>query len=93
MTRTILIWSGAAVLGSLIGFVLLGLSTHSGGILFVLGNLLMPGVFIATLGDVDVIKTSFWTTVLVVQAVYYGLVVWVIVRIWPSVSGNNADID
>ena len=59
------------VLTGISGFVLLGITVHSGGVGFVIGNLLMPGVYVVGLlvsGELD--KHVFWPLVWLVQFVY-----------------------
>lgn len=81
MRITLVTWLVSLFVGSIAGFFLLGLTTHSGGIFFVLGNMLMPGVILAGLTDVAPEKSMFWFKVAIVQAVYYALVVWVFLRV------------
>lgn len=56
---------------SLSGFLLLGLGTHSEGLLYFMGNVLMPGVFVAGLVAPTLTKGFFWFTVMIIQLFYY----------------------
>lgn len=80
-TRVVLFTVVAAVAGSLFGFFLLGISTHSGGLIFLVGNVLMPGVFLAGVLMPSFAKGLFWVGVAIVQILYYvaiGFVFWLI---------------
>lgn len=59
------------ILTGTLGFVLLGMTVHSGGVGFVVGNVLMPGVYVVGLfvsGALE--KHAFWLLVWVLQFVY-----------------------